>query len=53
MDSGATTDPFPHRHLLGIEGLSRREIIYLLDRADGYANQPRGAAPLAVLRGRR
>jgi len=52
MDSGATNDPFPHRHLLGIEGLSRREIIYLLDRADLYANQPRGAAPLAVLRGR-
>ena len=52
MDSGAANDPFPHRHLLGIEGLSRREIIYLLDRADLYANQPRGAAPLAVLRGR-
>ena len=52
MDSGAANDPFPHRHLLGIEGLSRREIVYLLDRADLYANQPRGAAPLAVLRGR-
>jgi len=52
MDSGAANDPFPHRHLLGIEGLSRREIIYLLDRADLYANQPRGAASLAVLRGR-
>jgi len=52
MDSGATNDPFPHRHLLGIEGLSRREIIYLLDHADRYADQPRGAAPLGVLRGR-
>ena len=52
MDSGTANDPFPHRHLLGIEGLSRREIIYLLDRADLYANQPRGAAALAVLRGR-
>ncbi len=52
MDSGAANDPFPHRHLLGIEGLSRREITYLLDRADIYADQPRGAERLALLRGR-
>jgi len=25
---------FPHRHLLGIKGLSEQDIIYLLDRAD-------------------
>jgi aspartate carbamoyltransferase catalytic subunit len=41
MDSGAANDAFPHRHLLGIEGLSRHEIIFLLDRADVYADQPR------------
>ena len=51
MDSGAANDPFPHRHLLGIEGLSRREIGYLLDRADVYADQTRGAAE-PRLRGR-
>ncbi|MDE2166710.1 MAG: aspartate carbamoyltransferase catalytic subunit [Alphaproteobacteria bacterium] len=42
MDSGAANDPFPHRHLLGIEGLSRREILYLLDHAGAYADQTRG-----------
>jgi len=52
MDSGAANDPFPHRHLLGIEGLSRREIAYLLDRSDIYADQARGTERLAVLRGR-
>ncbi|MGH6968010.1 MAG: aspartate carbamoyltransferase catalytic subunit [Stellaceae bacterium] len=52
MDSVAANDPFPHRHLLGIEGLSRREITYLLDRADVYAGQARGAERLALLRGR-
>lgn len=31
--------PFPHRHLLGIEGLSREEIAFLLDLADFYAAQ--------------
>jgi aspartate carbamoyltransferase catalytic subunit len=51
MDSGAANDPFPHRHLLGIEGLSRREIVYLLDRANTYADQTRGSATLR-LRGR-
>ena len=52
MDSGAANDPFSHRHLLGIEGLSRREIVNLLDRADVYADQARGAERLAHLRGR-
>ena len=27
---------FPHRHLLGIEGLRREDIEHLLDRADTY-----------------
>jgi aspartate carbamoyltransferase catalytic subunit len=51
MDSGAANDPFPHRHLLGIEGLSRREIVYLLDRANTYADQTRGSV-VPRLRGR-
>jgi aspartate carbamoyltransferase catalytic subunit len=29
--------PFPHRHLLGIEQLSRDEIVHLLDEAEGWA----------------
>ncbi len=28
--------PFPHRHLLGIEGLSRRDILQVLDVAEKY-----------------
>jgi aspartate carbamoyltransferase catalytic subunit len=52
MDSGAANDPFPRRHLLGIEGLSRYEIAYLLDRSDIYADQARGTERLAVLRSR-
>jgi aspartate carbamoyltransferase catalytic subunit len=34
MSSARTKSPFPHRHLLGIEGLSRPEIEYLLDMAE-------------------
>lgn len=35
MLSAATPHPsFPHRHLLGIEGLSREEIVGLIDRAE-------------------
>ncbi len=47
-------DPsFPHRHLLGIEGLTPPEITLLLDRSDGYVAQNRGAEKKqAVLRGR-
>jgi len=32
---------FPHRHLLGIEGLGPAEIAQLLDLADGYVDQNR------------
>ncbi|GEM_PF-4928240 len=32
---------FPHRHLLGIEGLSKNDIIALLDLADTYVVQNR------------
>jgi aspartate carbamoyltransferase catalytic subunit len=34
---------YPHRHLLGIEGLGPEEITYLLDLADVYVDQNRGA----------
>ena len=34
---------YPHRHLLGIEGLGPQEITYLLDLADGYVDQNRSA----------
>ena len=44
MTDGAIDIPtFPHRHLLGIEGLSPIEISLLLDRADGYVAQNRRA----------
>src|SRR5690606_34105898 len=36
-------DPvFPHRHLLGIEGLTPAEISHLLDLSDRYVDQNRG-----------
>jgi aspartate carbamoyltransferase catalytic subunit len=45
--------PFPHRHLLGIEGLSPDEITLLLDRAEIYVDQNRQAdKKKSVLRGR-
>ena len=34
MSSAPTPPGFPHRHLLGIEGLSRPDIEALLERAD-------------------
>ena len=34
---------FPHRHLLGIEGLSPEEISILLDLSETYVNQNRRA----------
>jgi aspartate carbamoyltransferase catalytic subunit len=54
MTSGApANDPFPHRHLLGIEGLSPGEITYLLDRAELYVEQSRQRGEkLSLLRGR-
>jgi aspartate carbamoyltransferase catalytic subunit len=40
-------DPgFPHRHLLGIEGLTPLEINHLLDRSDRYVELNRGADKL-------
>ncbi|MGQ0677769.1 MAG: aspartate carbamoyltransferase catalytic subunit [Rhodospirillales bacterium] len=44
---------FPHRHLLGIEGLSADEISFLLDLADSYVEQSRAADKKStILRGR-
>ncbi len=44
---------FPHRHLLGIEGLSPDEITLLLDRSEEYVALNRGAEKKRdVLRGR-
>ena len=35
--------PFPHRHLLGIEGLSRDDMLLILDEADGWSTFNRQA----------
>jgi len=44
---------FPHRHLLGIEGLSADDITFLLDLADGYVALNRGERKKTdLLRGR-
>ncbi|MDD9905130.1 MAG: aspartate carbamoyltransferase catalytic subunit, partial [Rhodospirillaceae bacterium] len=44
---------FPHRHLLGIEGLSATEITAILDLADAYVAQNRRPDKKSdVLRGR-
>jgi aspartate carbamoyltransferase catalytic subunit len=44
---------YPHRHLLGIEGLSPDDITLLLDRSEGYVEQNRQAdKKRSVLRGR-
>ncbi|WP_395020673.1 aspartate carbamoyltransferase catalytic subunit [Dongia sp.] len=44
---------FPHRHLLGIEGLSADEITRLLDLSQSYAEQPKDdPRARALLRGR-
>ena len=40
---------FPHRHLLGIEGLQPHEIAFLLDEAEGWAAQGHGDKRLAGL----
>ncbi len=50
-----TTDAnrFPHRHLLGIEGLSPGEITVLLDKSESYVEQNRRADKASeILRGR-
>ncbi|MDP6705043.1 MAG: aspartate carbamoyltransferase catalytic subunit [Alphaproteobacteria bacterium] len=45
--------PFPHRHLLGMEGLSPSEIGAILDLADGYVEQNRQIdKKQSLLRGR-
>ncbi len=47
------TSAFPHRHLLGIQGLTSEEISYLLDLSDSYVDQNRRPGrKLDVLRGR-
>lgn len=49
----STADVFPHRHLLGIEGLSRFDIEYLLDRAEAAVALSRQVEKKsAALRGR-
>ncbi len=53
MQRGAAGAPFPHRHLLGIEGLSPDDINYVLDLADGYVELNRQAEKKrSLLRGR-
>ena len=53
MHQGAAEAPFPHRHLLGIEGLSPDDINHVLDLADGYVELNRQAdKKRSLLRGR-
>jgi aspartate carbamoyltransferase catalytic subunit len=52
MNSAAPLDRFPHRDLLGIEGLSPAAINLVLDRADHYMNREAGTSDKGVLRGR-
>jgi len=53
MQQGAAEAPFPHRHLLGIEGLSPDDINHVLDLADGYVELNRQAdKKRGTLRGR-
>ncbi|WP_024585505.1 aspartate carbamoyltransferase catalytic subunit [Aliihoeflea sp. 2WW] len=53
MTSPATFPPYPHRHLLGIKGLSPLDIENLLDRAEAAVAISRGAdKKRATLRGR-
>ena len=44
---------YPHRHLLGIEGLTVGEISYILDRSNEYVGQNRRAdKKVDILHGR-
>ncbi len=53
METTARANPFPHRHLLGIAGLSPEEITYLLDLSDSYVDvSRRSEKKQTVLRGR-
>lgn len=44
--SGMSQQPFPHRHLLGIEGLSPDDIRFLLDEAEQWVAFNRGRRKL-------
>jgi aspartate carbamoyltransferase catalytic subunit len=53
MGAGTPSLAFPHRHLLGIEGLSPDEITLLLDRSESYVEQNRQVdKKQSLLRGR-
>ena len=53
MSTGTPSLAFPHRHLLGIEGLSPDEITLLLDRSESYVEQNRQLdKKQSLLRGR-
>ena len=53
MADKSVTFDFPHRHILGIEGLSEQEITLLLDKAEEYVDQNRQADKKTdILRGR-
>jgi aspartate carbamoyltransferase catalytic subunit len=53
MTGTADSRAFPHRHLLGIEGLSPDDITLLLDKSEGYVEQNRQAdKKRSLLRGR-
>jgi aspartate carbamoyltransferase catalytic subunit len=53
MTAGTTSLAYPHRHLLGIEGLSPDEITLLLDRSESYVEQNRQIdKKQSLLRGR-
>jgi aspartate carbamoyltransferase catalytic subunit len=43
MSAPAAALDYPHRHLLGIEGLSAGEITHLIDRSDLYVARNQGA----------
>ena len=53
QESPSDWTTFPHRHLLGIEGLSPDQITVLLDRSESYVEQNRQAdKKKTLLRGR-
>lgn len=53
MTTQPTESGFPHQHLLGIEGLKAAEITQILDLADHYVEQNKGAdRKSAVMAGR-
>ena len=53
QESSSDWTTFPHRHLLGIEGLSPDQITVLLDRSESYVEQNRQAdKKKTLLRGR-